>query len=98
MAKKSNIIIGILNAVAQTVGETIYSMTPGLLIRESLYYKDLRMAGHDPKKLEQTFKNLRQRGFIRSDSNKIHFTKKGKHWLDNSYRRYFMFTLLATDK
>ncbi len=71
---------------------------PQIFIRESMYYKDLRVGGHDPEKLHRAFRNLRHRGLITADKEELIFTSKGKSWLKNSHRRYFYFNQPAHDK
>ena len=98
MPKKSKIILDILNNMVNVAGATLEAldeMLPIAFRKESSYYKELRRSGHNPKKIDRAFHNLLQRGILNKN---LHFTKKGKSWLKNTYRHYFTFSQPAADK
>lgn len=66
---------------------------PGALgkafVRESMHYKDLRMAGHDPRKVYRGFKNLTGRGIMQPASKGgFKFTRAGQAWYRRSLLKY----------
>lgn len=58
--------------------------------RESLHYKDLRLAGYDPRAIYKGYGNLKHRGILRERRDGCFcFTPRGTRWLKRSVRRYF---------
>ena len=90
MSKKeitSKFIVGFLGAIFD-----FSKNFPKAFIRESWHYKDLRMAGYDPKIIYNNLHNLGKRGILKSYGNGIFsMTNNGIGWAKTATRRYFKF-------
>lgn len=73
--------------------ESLASIGEGSLAifsRESLHYKDLRLAGYDPRKIYKGLRNLKGRAVIRETKpGCFRFTKTGICWLKQKMHRNF---------
>lgn len=92
MKTKTSVIKDILLGVKDYI-----VVMPGFLIRESMRYKDLRVGGNDPKKIYRAVVNLRHRGLVTLQDDRIYFTEKGKKWLKNFYQKHFELYTVAKD-
>lgn len=76
MKKVNKFVIKFLEVIFDVI-----RLTPDILRRESMHYKDLRVGGFDPDKIYKGIHNLDRRGILNFKDGKFRFTKKGETWL-----------------
>ena len=81
---KGDFIPKFIEAIIKS-GKELYSVWQW----QPLYYKGFRVSGYSYKKADNGFRNLKNRGFITSISDKeFRFTPKGRKWFKGSLLKY----------